>query len=83
MSMHLKKQQDWKQVGQLEIETNRAYRVHLQDVPFEVTLVKEIFNNSDGSVGVRFLISSNTDQTADDVIITYKKNGSVKKYIVL
>jgi hypothetical protein len=56
-----KKQQQWIQVAQAEIEPNRPYKVRLKDVPFDLILVKKVFHNLNGSVGVQFLISSDTD----------------------
>ncbi len=71
-----KKQQQWIQVAQVEIEPNRPYKVRLKDIPFDLILVKKVFQNLNGSVGVQFLISSDTDQLADDVLSTYQKRWS-------
>lgn len=71
-----KKQQQWIQVAQAEIEPNRPYKVRLKDVPFDLILIKKVFHNLNGTVGVQFLISSDTDQVADNVHSTYQKRWS-------
>lgn len=70
------KKQKWQQVSQADIEPNKAYKVKLKEVPFDVLLVKKVYHNLDGSVGVQYLISSDTDLTAEQIAEIYKQRWS-------
>jgi hypothetical protein len=66
------KEQKWVQVSTLDIEPNQAYKVRLKKVPFDVLLVKKVYHNLDGSIGVQYLISTDTDLDAQKVSDLYK-----------
>ena len=71
-----KKEQIWTKVSQLDIESNKAYSIYMKEVPFELLLVKKVYQNLDGSVGVQYLISTDTTQNADQIGATYNKRWS-------
>lgn len=72
----VKKQQQWVQVSQPDIEPNRIYRIRLKDIPFDLLLLKKVYKNIDGSVGVQFLVSSDTDLNAQQLDDIYQKRWS-------
>lgn len=71
-----KKQQKWIQVAQAEIEPNRIYKIRLKEIPFDLILLKKVFDNLNGSIGVQFLVSSDTTLTDEDISKTYQKRWS-------
>lgn len=71
-----KKEQQWLQVSAADIEPNTAYKVRLKDVPFDVILLKKVYHNLDGSIGVQYLIETDTDQTAEQIADNYKLRWS-------
>jgi DDE superfamily endonuclease len=71
-----KKEQQWLQVSATSIEPNKAYKVRLKDVPFDVLLVKRVYHNLDGSVGVQYLICTDTDLNAEQIDDLYKQRWS-------
>ena len=51
----------------------------LAGVPFVVSLVKTVFYNKDGSVGVLFLVSSLTSLSANEIISGYQKRWRIEE----
>lgn len=66
------KEQTWVKVSDMDIEPNQAYKVRLKKMSFDVLLVKKVYHNLDGSIGVQYLISTDTDLTAQEVSDLYK-----------
>lgn len=66
------KEQKWVKVSDMNIEPNQAYKVRLKKMSFDVLLVKKVYHNLDGSIGVQYLISTDTDLSAQEVSDIYK-----------
>ena len=62
-----KKSKTWLQVSQADLEPDRTYLVHVKDIPFTLCLIKKVYHNLDGSTGVQYLLSSDTDQEVKDI----------------
>lgn len=71
-----KKEQQWTQVSKLDIEPNKAYSVKLKDIDFEVLLVKKVYHNLSGRVGVQYLICTDTNLNAEQISDIYKQRWS-------
>ena len=71
-----KKEQQWIQVSETDIEPNRTYKVRLKELSFDVLLIKKVYHNLDGSIGVQYLIETDTNQTADQIADNYKLRWS-------
>ena len=75
-----------KQLGQyvavatLELATGTTQSVWLEEVDFPLLLTKEVFTNKDGSVGVRYLVSSDLTLTCDQQTQLYQKRWSIEVY---
>lgn len=67
---------EWVSVEQANLEPNRIYEVCLKEVPFKLHLTKKVFHNLNGSVGVQYLVTSDTDLTIDEIDAKYKKRWS-------
>src|SRR5215204_365757 len=67
-------------VDTLELEAHATRKVYLEGVAFPLVLVKQVFINEDGSVGIRYLVSSDTTLSFDDVTTTYHKRWGVECY---
>ena len=70
------KKQKWQTVSDANIEPHQAYKVRLKDIPFDLLLVKKVYHNLDGSVGVQYLIASDTELTEEEIYETYKQRWS-------
>jgi Transposase DDE domain len=70
------KQQQWLSVSKAEIEPNCPYRIKLKKVPFTLILMKKVYKNLNGTVGVQYLVSSDTELDADTLSAIYKDRWS-------
>lgn len=70
------KQQQWLSVSKAEIEPNCPYRIKLNKVPFTLILMKKVYKNLNGTVGVQYLVSSDTELDADTLSAIYKDRWS-------
>lgn len=67
-------------VDELRIEPNTALTIYLEGVDFTLQLVKQIFTNGDGSIGIVYLVTSDLDLTYDAIITIYQKRWNVEPY---
>ena len=67
-------------VDTLELEAQATREIYLEGVDFPLVLVKQVFTNEDGSIGIRYLVSSDTTLSFDDVTTTYHKRWEVECY---
>lgn len=63
----------WVQLSQADLAPESLYQVRVKDIPFPLSLVKKVFHNLDGSTGVQYLLSSDSNQTAEGISQTYQK----------
>jgi hypothetical protein len=70
------KEQQWLSVSKAEIEPNCPYRIKLKKVPFTLILMKKVYKNLNGTVGVQYLVSSDTELDADTLSTIYKDRWS-------
>lgn len=67
---------EWVSVTQANLEPNKVYSICLKDVPFKLSLMKKVYHNLDGSVGVQYLVTSDTDLNYDEIDTVYEKRWS-------
>jgi len=75
-----KQQGRYRRVDTLELEAQATREVYLEGVDFPLVLVKQVFTNEDGSVGIRYLVSSDTTLSFDDLTTSYHKRWQVECY---
>ena len=80
LSMADKHQGRYTRVDTLEFEAQAAKIVYLEGVDFPLVLVKQVFTNEDGSVGIRYLVSSETTLSFKDLTTTYHERWGVECY---
>lgn len=66
-------------VSDLALEEGQAVDARIECVPFIVRLVKAVFVNEDGSVGVLFLVSSLHDYAGQALIAAYHKRWRIEE----
>jgi len=66
-------------LSSLHLEEGTVYEARLEGVPFNVHLVKAVFRNEDGSVGVLFLVTSLEGLSAEQVIGAYQRRWPVEE----
>jgi len=67
-------------VDTLELEAHAPREVYLEGVDFPLVLVKQVFTNEDGSLGIRYLVSSDTTLSFADLTTTYHTRWQVECY---
>lgn len=80
LSVEDKKQGRYVRVDSLEIETNTVMTIYLEGVDFPLHLVKQVFTNGDGSIGILYLVTSDPDLTYDEITTIYQKRWNVETY---
>lgn len=70
----------WQRVDMLEIKEHQTREIYLEGLDFAVALTKQIFTNEDASLGVLYLISSDTTQTSDQIKTIYQRRWNVECY---
>jgi hypothetical protein len=67
-------------VDELSIEPHTELMIYLESVDFALKLVKQVFTNADGSIGILYLVSSDLDLTYDQVTTIYQKRWNVEPF---
>jgi hypothetical protein len=80
LSLANKQQGQYQAVSQLDLPGGTTRQVWLEAVDFPVLLVKQVFTNEDGSMGVLYLVSSDLTLSYDQITALYKRRWSVEVY---
>lgn len=67
-------------VETLSLEHGKAREVYLEQVPFPLLLVKQVFTNKDGSQGVLYLATSDATLDGDQIMHLYQERWQVEVY---
>ncbi len=68
------------QIEDLPWSEGNMFTGWLKDVPFPVTIVRQVFTNKDGSTGILYLACSDTTVTREAILLTYQKRWSVEVF---
>ena len=80
LSLDDKKQGRYVRIDELELEADTVTTIYLESVDFPLLLVKQVFTNGDGSVGILYLLSSDLKLTYDDITTIYQRRWNVETY---
>ena len=75
-----KQQGRYVRVDTLDFEAQATREIYLEGVPFPLVLVKQVFTNEDGSIGLRYLVSSDTTLSYETLTTTYHERWEVECY---
>ncbi len=75
-----KKQGQYVRVETLILEPDTVMTLYLEGVDFPLQLVKQVFTNGDGSIGILYLVTSDLDLTHDEITTIYGKRWNVEPY---
>jgi hypothetical protein len=75
-----KQQGRYVRVDTLELQAQATREIYLEGVDFPLVLVKQVFTNEDGSIGIRDLVSSETTLSFDNITTTYHRRWGVECY---
>lgn len=80
VSEQAKRDGQWLRIDSLTLEPNTTQEIYLESVDFPLLLVKQVFTNEDGSIGILYLVSSDTNLTFNDMTTIYRKRWNVEPY---
>lgn len=70
----------YQRLDQLDVPEDTLRVIYLEQVPFPLHLLRQVFTNVDGSTGVRYLVTSDLTLTADQLATIYQKRWKVEEY---
>jgi len=80
LSLHDKQNGRYLRVDALPIEAATELTIYLEGVDFPIKLVKQVFTNGDGSIGILYLVSSDLDLSYTEITTIYQKRWNVEPY---
>ncbi|GAC1673425.1 MAG: hypothetical protein NVS9B9_30060 [Ktedonobacteraceae bacterium] len=80
LSEQAKHEGHWVRLDSLTLEPNTTQEIYLESVDFPLLLVKQVFANEDGSIGILYLVSSDTTLTFGEITTIYRKRWNVEPY---
>jgi hypothetical protein len=80
LSMQQRAAGEFMRLDALDFSDNKPKQVYLRSVKEAVLLVRQVFTNGDGSQGVLYLISSDTNLDYAKMTAIYKKRWKVEEY---
>jgi len=63
-----------------DIVADRPYSVRLKGIDFPLTLVKKVFKNGNGSIGILYLISNDLTLDSDALYKLYQRRWRIEEY---
>ncbi len=67
-------------IDELQWSEEKTFTVWLKDVPFPVKLVRQVFENKDGSTGILYVACSDTTIERDAILTVYKKRWPIEVF---
>ncbi len=64
----------------VDIKSEGTKEIYLEGVEFPLLLVEQIFINEDGSIGILYLVTSDTSLTYERITAIYQKRWKVEEY---
>jgi hypothetical protein len=80
LSLEDKKNGHFVQAAKLDLKSDTIQSVYIKGIDFPCLLCKQVFKNQDGSTGVLYLVSSDTDLTYDRMTTIYQKRWSIEVF---
>src|SRR5258708_214669 len=80
VSEQAKRDGQWVRIDSLTLDPNTTQEIYLESVDFPLLLVKQVFTNQDGSIGILYLVSSDMSLTSQDMTTLYRKPWNVEPY---
>jgi len=80
LSVDDKQQGRYVRIDELELETDTLTTIYLEGVDFPLLLVKQVFTNGDGSIGILYLVTSDLKLTYGEITTIYQRRWNVETY---
>jgi len=80
LTLEDKQQGQYVRIDRLALEPDIIMTIYLEGVDFPLHLVKQVFANADGSLGILYLVTSDLDLPYDGITTGYGKRWHVEPY---
>jgi hypothetical protein len=70
----------YQRLDSLELAEETLTTIYLEGISFPLHLLRQVFTNKDGSVGVRYLVTSDLSLTVDQLPTIFKRRWKVEEY---
>ena len=80
LCLQAKRNGQWVRIDSLTLKANTPLEIYLESVDFPLVLVKQVFANEDGCVGIQYLVSSDMSLTGEGMTTIYRKRWNVEPY---
>lgn len=80
LSAQDKRRGNYVTVETLPLKDSATTVVYVEEVPFPLVLLRQVFTNKDGSTGTLYLVSSDTTLTYDTMTDLYQKRWKIEEY---
>lgn len=80
LSLADKQHGQYQRLDKLDSPEDTLTTIYLEQVPFPLHLLRQVFTNADGSIGVRYLVTSDLTLSADQLTTIYQKRWKVEEY---
>jgi hypothetical protein len=80
LSLEEKQRGQYVAVSTLDLPAGATRQVWLEEVDFPLLLVKQVFTNEDGSVGIRYLVTDDLTLDYDRITTLYQRRWGVEVY---
>lgn len=80
LSRQEKQQGRYHRLEQLDLPEDTVTVIYLEQVPFPLHLLRQRCTNADGSTAVRYLVTSDSSLTANQLLTIYQKRWKVEEY---
>jgi len=67
-------------VDSLDYQSNKPQQIYLEDVPFPLLLIRQVFTNEDGSQGLLYLCTSHTTLDFETIAELYQKRWGIERF---
>ena len=75
-----KRRGKYQSLDTVTIQEHTTRKIYLEGVDFPLLLVKQVFVNGDGSVGVLYLVTSHTTLSYEQITTPYRTRWHVEEY---
>lgn len=73
LNLQDKKQSRYQRIDEIGLPDKKAMTGYLKDYPHEVVFIRQVFTNKDGSLGVLYLVCTDSQLPADKIMSLYEK----------
>jgi len=80
LTLEDKQHGQYQRLDQLDLPQDTPTLIYLEQVPFPLHLLRQVFTNEDGSTGVRYLVTSDLTLNADQLATIFQKRWKVEEY---